>query len=140
MVVPDPRTPMYTGIGVVVVSWAFVEDFDKFCVSLFYHKCGVKSTDIGKAGIPRTQFTRKLTFLTDSLNQVDMLALYKDKGLELIDRAKILCDDRDTLIHGVCQTITPESIKLVKYAYNKKDRKENKPNPQTFRIFSHRHF
>jgi hypothetical protein len=77
---PDPNTkPIYTAIGLVITDWAYVEDLINRFVLFFYHECGGKNTKMGKAGVPRTQFNRKLKFMTESLSTLPLLSLYKNE-------------------------------------------------------------
>jgi len=80
-----------------------------------------------KTGMPRTQLSRKLEFLTESLKTLPSLIKFKDEGLTLLNRAKDLSKHRDIVIHSVVKELMPNSFKLARHIYNKKDKKENKP-------------
>jgi hypothetical protein len=128
MSVPDPQVAIYTAVGSNVVHWAFVEELISDCVNLIYHKYGGDNTAYcKKSGIPRTQFGRKLDFLTEAFETLPSLIQYRDKGLSFMSIAKELSEDRDTIIHGVITNIRPNSLNLVRQYYDKAARKENKP-------------
>jgi hypothetical protein len=118
---PSRRNLIYTAIGLVITSWAYVEDLINRCVLFFYHECGGNTTKTGKSGIPRTQFNRKLKLLSESLSMLPILSIYKDDGLALIARSKTLSEYRDIIIHSVVTRLKPESLILVKYKYNKEN-------------------
>jgi hypothetical protein len=130
---PEFNTPIYAAIGYLVTNWAYVEDLINRFVLFFYHECGGKETKTGKAGVPRTQFSRKLNFLTALLNTLPplpRLAPHKDIGLELITLTRTLAEHRDIIIHSVITHLKPDSLKLIKHSYNKHDKTQNKPTLQ----------
>ncbi len=103
-------------VGLIVLGWSFVEHILDICISLIYHKCDGKTLI---KEIPATRLNEKIKVFKKCLNQSPVLNLHKDEGLRLLDRVKILSKDRHNIIHGVMTTMSPYSLKLVKFKYGK---------------------
>ncbi len=115
-------------IGIMVIQWGYIEEFINQCVLLLYHTCKGKNTKTcQKSGMPRTQFSRKLEFLTEIL-EAPLLSKYRNEGLGLICRTELLSKYRDTIIHSAMIELKPDSFKLSKYQYDKNAKKINIPN------------
>jgi hypothetical protein len=127
MVEPHPYTPIYTAVGIIIITWAQVEEFINDCVLFFYHQYSGHTVKSAKHGIPRTQLSRKLDFLCECLLTLPELSKYKEIGNLLICRSRTICIDRDNIIHSVIAGISPESILLVKHKYDRNSKDLNKP-------------
>lgn len=124
MITPDPRTSIYAAIGLVVSSWALVEQLLDICVHHIYYDYGGKSIAQTK-GIPHT-LNKKIEFLNDCFANDDLPSLYpyKKLGMSFIPRINSLFDKRHNNVHGAISELTANYVIFRKFKSKSKDKFE----------------
>jgi len=96
--VPEELMPsLFSGVGMIVMNFAFVENALDAWTALAYHDFG--GSRIEKE-MPR-QFGRKVTFLRKCFSRLDGLKPFSQEALAIVNRARELSDTRHYVAHGV---------------------------------------
>ena len=113
----DETKALYQIIGNITVTWSLLErGLDHIALTIF-KACGGNS--IKKRVSP--QLEPKLDFIRTSFQTLPDLKELKTKGIEIVDRVKLVSGRRHELIHGAVSSLYPIDgvIVFTKYEFNK---------------------
>lgn len=119
-------------IGWITHNWAMVEQNFEMCISMIYHDLNGKTLVSRKLPLPWNQ---KVTFLKDSFVKIPEMRKYAAQGVDLVDRADAISDDRNDLVHGVLTKLRPVEKKWVFHIFDY-DRSDKTTNWHVLRFFN----
>jgi len=114
---PENLHELYCALGFVTSQWSSIEHTIDNCISLIFIVLnGIVIAK--KQQVPRSM-NNKLTYLRNALTKLPELSLFKDYGLELIDRIDPISKERQDIIHGVVIDLNQIHFEFTKLDYTK---------------------
>lgn len=104
---------VYYAMGLITVNWSFVEQGINHCVKITFHE--FKGKYIAYKNEFPLSLKNKISFLRKSLQNINGLSSFKDRGLLLMDRTTKLSKERHNMAHGVIIDATNTSLIIAKY-------------------------
>jgi hypothetical protein len=111
-------------IGYLTMGWATLEICLDFAIAIAFQRCGGNALE---PEIPRS-FSRKVTFLRKSFQQLESLREFETQGIALLDRASELSDTRHTVVHGAISAVEGAVIKLHRIFYSPQSHRAERAN------------
>lgn len=119
--VPEDVMPsLFANVGMIVMSWSFIENSLDAWTAIAFHDCNGVSIE---RELPR-QFDRKVRFLRKCFNRLPELAPWKDECLRFLGRAKELAEIRHYMVHGTLSDFDEKNDES--FTFQKIDLDENK--------------
>jgi hypothetical protein len=95
---------LYTAVGHLVISWAFVDRALDFWIAIIFHDAGGKEIELQ---IP-SAFDRKTKFLRRCFRRIEALSPFSEEALPYIEAACGFSNTRHFVVHGTMSDYRPE--------------------------------
>lgn len=93
----EEKEKVYTVVGFVTMTWAYLEMCIDQTNTVIFHYCDGNKVE---KELPVTSLKKKLKFQKLAFNQLPNLAGFKTCGLALAEKVRLMSDRRHHLIHG----------------------------------------